>query len=759
MTHFERSKREALRLRILVVVMALGLPHCSRGTDQDRGILADLRPAKVVKVSSVAHLTDGRALVDGRSWDYKPSARFQKNRAMVEYDLGSAQPIRAAWVLADHDDSYVLEVSSDGTTFEPVWTVPAVGGYGFRPRFTGALDAHARYIRIRPKDGDDKFAISELRIYSEALAGAPEVPRVAGYAPGRTLRSKTLLFGLGLVAWMLFAFSGAPWWWVLVSSLWPIAAGAQLLDCLIMSWPAGSREVSLVRGTVAAVAALAIGLEALSRRLRPKRWVVTAVLGICGVMAFLAFYNLGHPQFYNHKTQEQNFAHYFDLRQYYTTAKYFDEIGYAGIYAADVAAYLEDVPHANTRRLANRPMRDLETLRVLNIGEQQEVIAAAPGWFTPERWAEYKRDTGYFRETVGDAAYLETLLDMGGNATPVWLGVTNLLFSAVPPSDGAFFWMGMLDPLLILAALLAIGYAFGVRTMLICMVVFGANDFIMYGNNWGGATLRHDWMAYLAFGACSLKRERFMWAGGFFAASAMIRAFPALALAGTALPGVWWFLEYRKREGRFPSLPVIGQEQRALLRTIAGAAVGVAVLFTFSILVLPADAWLSWIKKVGQLSSGTQHNHVSLRLLISGWESGYPTLLERIPLFVSAIVVMVALVFVGARRASPVQAAMLGLILIPVVFYPANYYSHFVWLLPMLATEVRGAERTVRPAGALIWMTLLLMCGAQYFTVLAPNLSLHFWLGSAILMTALCTLLLIWISRDRLNAGWEARPA
>lgn len=673
---------------------------------------------------------------------------------MVEYDLGSTRPIRAVWILADHNDAYEIRVSADGTNFEPLWMVPESAGYGFRARFNGALDAEARYIRLNPTTGDDNIAISELRVFSQPLAEPPIVPRVRGYAPGRTFRSKVLLFGLGLLAWFLLAFARAPWWWVLITAAWPVVAGLQLADCLIAVAPVGSRDVSLVRGTVGVVAAVVIGFGAFARRLRPRRWVEITVLGICGVAGFLAFYNLGQPQFHNARTGEKNFAHHHDLRQYYTTAKYFEEAGYGGIYAADMAAYLEDVPNARARGLDDKPMRDLETLRISTVAEQQDAIAAAPGWFTPERWAEYKRDTGYFRTTMGNTAYINTLLDMGGNATPVWLSVTHLLFNAVPPSDQAFAWMAVLDPLLILAALVAIGYAFGIRTMLICMVIFGANDFIMYGTNWGGATLRHDWMAYLAFGACALRRERFIWAGAFFAASAMIRAFPALALLGTALPSLWWFIDYRRREGRFPSLPVIRMEQRALLQTIAGAAIGVAVLFSFSILVLPADAWLTWIKKVGQLSSGTQHNHVSLRLLISGWESGYWTLRERIPLFVSAIVAMVALVLAGARRASPVQGALLGLILIPVIFYPANYYSHFVWLLPMLAVEQRGAEYEIRPADALIWMALLLMCAAQYFTVLAPNMSLHFWLGSAVLFATLPTVLLVWLARDAIN-----RPA
>ena len=44
--------------------------------------------------------------------------------------------------------------------------------------------------------------------------------------------------------------------------------------------------------------------------------------------------------------------------------------------------------------------------------------------------------------------------------------------------------------------------------MLLAMTVFGANDLYMFGTNWTGATLRHDWLALLGFAAAALKRER-----------------------------------------------------------------------------------------------------------------------------------------------------------------------------------------------------------------------------------------------------------
>src|SRR6185436_2329200 len=93
-----------------------------------------------------------------------------------------------------------------------------------------------------------------------------------------------------------------------------------------------------------------------------------------------------------------------------------------------------------------------------------------------------------------------------------------------------------LDLLLLVGMFAAIGRCFGSRAMFVCMVIFGANDFIMFGTNWAGSTLRHDWLAYLGFAACALKRQRWALGGALLAFATMIRAFPVLALMAAALP-------------------------------------------------------------------------------------------------------------------------------------------------------------------------------------------------------------------------------
>jgi hypothetical protein len=127
----------------------------------------------------------------------------------------------------------------------------------------------------------------------------------------------------------------------------------------------------------------------------------------------------------------------------------------------------------------------------------------------------------------------------------------------------------------------------------------------------------------------------------------------------------------------------------------------------------------------------------------------------------------VLLVAAAARRRRIDQAAVLGMILVPVVLYPANYYIHFVFLLPLLATERRPTDVDPSPVSRLdagVWLTLTVMCAAQYFTTLVPDLGLHFYLETVILFVMLSVLLGIlvfedvvaWVNREPAAVAIEA---
>jgi hypothetical protein len=358
---------------------------------------------------------------------------------------------------------------------------------------------------------------------------------------------------------------------------------------------------------------------------------------------------------------------------------------------------------------------------------------------------------------MGTPQYLEMMNDMGGNATPVWMGIAHLLFSFIHAGNTAFLVTALLDPLLLLAAFIAIFRTFGVRTALACMVIFGANDFIMYGTNWAGATLRHDWLAYIALGAAAVRSKRYALGGALFALSATIRAFPALTLIGATLPALWWLVDEIRKNKKFPSLITIRTEQKGTVRLLLGAVVTLTVLLGFSALVLSADAWRDWASKVGQLSSDPHANHISLRSLVAGWGDDQGAVVRaRMPIFLGAVLCYVAAVVVAARRMRPEQAAVLALVLVPVLFYPANYYIHLVCFLPLVITE-KDADGKSQPLGTFdgaIAMTLLGMCAAQFIAVLVTENGVHFYLNGVLLFIAITTMLLVLLKAEAKAVGW-----
>ena len=164
----------------------------------------------------------------------------------------------------------------------------------------------------------------------------------------------------------------------------------------------------------------------------------------------------------------------------------------------------------------------------------------------------------------------------------------------------------------------------------------------MYGTNWAGSTLRHDWLAYLGLGACALKRERYALGGALLGAAAMIRAFPALAVFGRHLPGAVAAGRALAAHHRLPPLRAVpGAEPGHRPHRRWGRPARWLALFAFSA-VSPArpSPGCDWLHKVAQLSSDPHPSHISLRSLVAGWEGNqHAVLRQRLPVFIAGIAV------------------------------------------------------------------------------------------------------------------------
>jgi hypothetical protein len=757
-----RFRIVALVLTVLLGVAAMVVPPASEAKAQaaNGNLLHDKAPYRTNMGVRVGVLTDGKKGREGDAWKSRATAPFHDSRSFAVWDLGSEQDIRAAWLQGDNNDSYEVTVSRDGEKWAPLWVAGPHRNGGLRTRFGLNLTGRGRYVRLAPQSGDGFFGITELQVFSTPPTPfPPEVPEIRSGALDLHLRNASTLFGLALMVPLFLLHRRSKLGWVIGAVALGLAGVVQFADAFWNGLPVESREVCLIRGVLGAVAALVVAREVFGpRRFPVRREVVIGTLALTGVLGVLAFYNMGQPQFYSRAKSEWTFAHYLDHRQYYTTAKYFRELGYRGIYEADVATYLEDFPERRAS-VATIPMRDLHSLQMSTPAEQWSRIQAIKSRFSKEKWEELRADNRWFRDAMGTNHWLEMLCDFGGNATPVWMSITHLLYVAVPPGNAAFTVLGLLDLFLLGGMFLCVWRSFGLRTMLIVMTVFGANDFIMYGTNWGGATLRHDWLAYIGYAACALRTERWALGGALLGLSAMIRVFPALALAGAAIPAALRIAEEVAKTRKLPPLRELFAREKPTLMVIIGGASAIVGAFLFSITVLPPGAWPECLTKVSQLSADPHPASIALRSLIAGADGNQGSVLRaRMPLFIAAAALYVALVALAARKRRIDQAAVLGMILVPVLLYPANYYIHFVFLLPLLATERRPTDADPSPVSrndAGIWLTITGMCAVQYFTTLVPDLGLHFYLETVVLFAMLSLLLGIMTFED--IAAWMKR--
>ena len=448
-----------------ILLVALGGVARAEGN-----LLAGRSPVASVGISNVRALTDGATGFEGDEWNSTVAATFTSDRAFAEYDLGSSVPINAAYLQGDNNDEYVVSVSEDRTNFAVLWVAHARPEPGLRDRWADGLNGHGRWIRVTVHGGDAAYSIAELQLFEQRPAQLPPtVRRAAGQSQAARVRSCLLYVIAAFVLFLGVTRARARGW-----SGGAGGGGATGGDCLRLgaiadAWPVANREVALVRAVAAAVALAAALRYALpGRRWPAHKGAVTLSLAAAAAASFLAFYNLGHPQFLDHEHGRPEFVHTNDLRVYQPFAKYFKELQYDGVYEASMLAYAEERRGGSLESLGMQEVRGLNDHRVHRVRDLTDDIRQVRARFSDERWAEFKQDMKFFMDVMGPE-YLSTLTDHGANATPVWV-----FFARLPPgnasaSEGLLIAAGLVDAVLLLLMALAMWRAFGLWPMLLAM--------------------------------------------------------------------------------------------------------------------------------------------------------------------------------------------------------------------------------------------------------------------------------------------------
>jgi len=746
----------ALPFALLLALVTLGCDAKQAGEGE---LLFGKKPSSTEGVVHAERINDGEVPPSGSAWDSNRTAQFRSQRAFVVFDLGESKPIEAADLMGDNNDEYELLVSDDGKRFERAWLARREPESGVRWRKVTGLGKTGRYVKVGVRSGDQGLSLAELSVRSDPKS-RPSVRAVTADDDVLAFRHKLILLASLALAAVVLAQKRASLLWNAALLLLFGFGVYQALVAMREAFPAPMVDVSLGRALSATIALGVVAREAFSPKRHPGFTPLHfAQLAVAALLAIGCFFNLGNPQFYDAKAKEPSIVHNYDMRVYYPVAKYFHELRYDGLYLASVLSYAEEHGGLESRQIQETELRDLRDHRMRRVREVMSEFPGIRARFSDARWTEFKKDMSYFWDTMGSGGYLGSMRDHGGNATPLWLTIAHLLFANTNASNEVLILTGALDPLLLLIFALGTWRAFGARTALVSLVVFGANDFYMFGSNWAGATLRNDWMVYLGLGACALKLERYRLGGALLAFSALIRAFPAISLLALGIPVIYYLARERRRHGQLPSLRKVYDDQRWFFDAALGATAFVAFCFVLSSAVLGFESWLLWVKKITSFNASPHVNHISLLTLTSGSEGIQQLVLrQRLPLHVGLISVFVLMAVWAAYRRPPHVAAVLGILLMPVLLYPANYYIHFVFLLPLLVDEpLAGRTLAERVTSGRVWCIVLGLCAAQYFTVKEQALDLHFYNASVLLMAA--TFLVLWSLLPRDKKGELLLPA
>lgn len=731
-----------------------------------------LETAKVIASPGVAHtdrLTDRLTALDGDYWRTNISAAFNNPNGSITWDLGKEVEIRSGYLQGDNNDLHLFTISSDNVNFRPLWNAPTIDSPGMRDRTTQSLNGRGRYIKLQARGGDRSYALTEVRFSSDSNADlGAQLKRAKGTPVEEQLQDRLVWFGLVAALCIIFSKRDQPLIIKLGLIAGTIAMGAWCMQAVLDLYPVGQREISLMRAVVAALAGVAVLREALApREHAADTRVIRGTLAFTAIVASLTFVNLLHPQFWDHRNNESSVVHNFDMRVYYPIAKYFKELHFNGLYRASVAAYVDDTG-SSLDSLNQVEIRNLDTHQMERVRDIHDKINAVRAKFSPERWKTFLVDMRYFRETMGPGDYLGSMHDHGGNATPVWFAIARILFYFTKANNIVLILGALLDPLLLGIMFYAVKRTFGWRTMLVAITLFGANDFHMFGSNWVGATLRHDWMAYIGLGICALAAKRWSWGGAMLAMASLIRAFPALTLVTFLFPALAWVYAFHQDEKRWPKWADIVDAQSPVIKVAKAAAITVGVAVVVSSVMLGPSSWPEWLHKVRLLERDAHTNHESLRMFLSfdptlvlqaltgpepptDWGSVNRNWANNQPIYVALVAAAFIAVFVAVQHRKLHQAAVLGIILIPLVFSPANYYCHVFFLLCLLASEreysTSGKLRLhpVPKRDAWIWATLLGLCVAQYRTVepFVRDLGLHFLMSATFMLLSFVVILVL----------------
>lgn len=481
--------------------------------------------------------------------------------------------------------------------------------------------------------------------------------------------------------------------WVVLSS-W-----VGFLALLIWAWPGEGADFLYLKRfnlVLAAVTSLVLffmkpGSGRAPSRIRYRLVILAlAVLSLVNYLNYFSFHG------------ERTFLHLHDVAHYYLGAKYFEELGYEGLYTGMLRAEAE-LYDDHFKSLEARDLESNELVPIQRILRRSETVKSV---FTPQRWQDFKADVALFRQRLGPQ-WATVVRDHGYNPTPVWTLIGSPLANLVPAgSHTGVLWLAMLDPLLLAAMFVAVVWAFGLETGLLAIIYFS----ILFGATFGwtgGAFLRFPWLAATVGSVCCLQRGRHATAGALLAAATALRVFPGFLAVGLLYKAARKIIASRS----------MGPSYRHFF---ASFVVTMVALLAASILLFGGlDSWGGFRDRIERQTETISPNIVGLtRVFDLRTEAGQVTSDEfrqlkdrrqsvyRTQLLLLAPLALFA-VWLLSREVDDVGAAALGIPLLVVCLNLAGYY-YVVMLVVLLAHRSSANKVALLFMGETIIYTLML---------------------------------------------------
>ncbi|MFO0590394.1 MAG: hypothetical protein U0441_22820 [Polyangiaceae bacterium] len=424
--------------------------------------------------------------------------------------------------------------------------------------------------------------------------------------------------------------------------------------------------------------------------LRPSKayWAVLTVAAATGVYAYRAQPELG-------------FVGDWDIYHHYLGAKYADELGYDRLYGATIAADAD-----GARLFTTLPrVRDIRTQGYLSVAEILAHRSDYTSRFTDARWKDFCRDLAFFQGRVRKTDWPGMLADRGYHPTPAWDRLAGLLASHVPlESTWGLRALTLPDEIFFLVACVAIARAYGLSTLCLFLIAWGANPLHMTPLK--GAFGRIDWLAALLGSMAAYRRRRYALSGACLGWATMTRVFPVVFVGGVLARAAWTLFETRRPDRRD-------------LRFFAAFAVVAGALFAIG---CPLSRWAEFAAAIRLHADVLSFQRSGLEYLVG---------LGRPWLYWPSASILAAFVALAARRMSRPRLLPAGVALMFTFISAASYY-HVVlsalvlcfhrrksdvdtWgLAALMATFAVGAGAAIAMGGALhaevsyLWSMMLL---------------------------------------------------